>query len=529
MMSQPKTNVFSRQSLFNAVRGLSFPHRSDSTKNNQCYKHFPLESHHVGLLGKHSGIAGTPEEFHASLCDQIRSAKRRVYLASLYIGPAADPSKSPRESELLNALRQARQNNVDIKILLDLNRALRPIPKPKKIENENAKSTVTSAEACLRAIHTSIAPSTGGVSDPAQIFLLSALTSFWQSILPNPLNEVMGVFHIKAYIFDDNLILSGANLSEEYFVDRHDRYLSIQNGGNGLVDFYADLVNALCANSHAYTNEGVSPVSSTPKQLLESVAKVVMTSNHSGQSEPSLDLNENQTAIVAVAVPTFQAPYRFGTYNRLRYDGDAIQDLIRGASSYDACSCVLRLATAYLNPTNTFLTSCERLKRVHMLTAGQLSHGFKVQKKAGNKGKDWIPSAFREIASSITSKNITVWFYQRPNWTFHAKGLWLALSKGDCGAINQPASLLSLSDFVMRKEDDLFVATHGSGNFGARSEHRDFESNVVLFFPPMSPMAEIHKNEWNEMADCAADSFGNDTKQLSLSFKLLLPFLRSFF
>jgi CDP-diacylglycerol--glycerol-3-phosphate 3-phosphatidyltransferase len=35
-----------------------------------------------------------------------------------------------------------------------------------------------------------------------------------------PLREIFGVHHVKAYVFDDTTILSGANLSEDYFTDR---------------------------------------------------------------------------------------------------------------------------------------------------------------------------------------------------------------------------------------------------------------------------------------------------------------------
>ncbi len=39
----------------------------------------------------------------------------------------------------------------------------------------------------------------------------------------------MGTFHTKIYIFDNSVLISGANLSEEYFVSRKDRYLLIND------------------------------------------------------------------------------------------------------------------------------------------------------------------------------------------------------------------------------------------------------------------------------------------------------------
>ena len=72
--------------------------------------------------------------------------------------------------------------------------------------------------------------------------------------LPNPLNEIAGVFHIKLYLVDDQLLFSGANLSVEYFRDRMDRYLHLIQGGNGLVDFYAKFIEILCSHSNEYNN-----------------------------------------------------------------------------------------------------------------------------------------------------------------------------------------------------------------------------------------------------------------------------------
>lgn len=39
----------------------------------------------------------------------------------------------------------------------------------------------------------------------------------------------MGVCHVKAYIFDDDVIISGANLSNTYFTMRQDRYFIVRN------------------------------------------------------------------------------------------------------------------------------------------------------------------------------------------------------------------------------------------------------------------------------------------------------------
>ena len=43
-------------------------------------------------------------------------------------------------------------------------------------------------------------------------------------VLPPRMSEVVGVAHIKAYAFDNSVLLSGANLSNTYFSMRQDRY-----------------------------------------------------------------------------------------------------------------------------------------------------------------------------------------------------------------------------------------------------------------------------------------------------------------
>ena len=48
-------------------------------------------------------------------------------------------------------------------------------------------------------------------------------------LLPPRVSEVVGVCHLKAYIFDDDIMISGANLSNTYFSIRQDRYFIIRN------------------------------------------------------------------------------------------------------------------------------------------------------------------------------------------------------------------------------------------------------------------------------------------------------------
>lgn len=482
--------------------------RSSSSTKSLSLRCFPLHHHDV----QPSPV--TPSDFHLLLCDKIRTAKRRVTLASLYIGPAADPSYE-KEIQLLDALREASSRQVHVTILLDHNRALRPVP--------CKNGTITSAEACWKALMSS--PRRPDASN-FRIHLFSVLPDMLQRILPNPYNEVAGVFHIKAYIIDDELILSGANLSEEYFSDRVDRYLHVTQPD--LVQCYEDMVDALCQYAHAYsyhneTNHLEAPAISR-KQLVNSL-KALLTSD-SPDAALDTESKDASKSIVAYAVPTFQAPRHFhrGIYARdtLRSDEEALHALIEAtAHTHRQDGGVeARIATAYLNPTKLLLSALRCCEHSHFLTAGRVSHGFKPKPKAGNKGKDWIPTVFEYAAQQIRLNNVFVSYYQRPDWTFHSKGLWLT-------------SFTESENVRLPPDATVYAVTHGSGNFGYRSSIRDLESNLVLVFPPGSPVAHDHVREWNQLCEFAVtareEQKGSSPDGISAWIKLTFPIIRHFF
>ena len=264
-----------RQRLLDAARG-SFLGGESSAKR-RILRCFPLKERHFK-----SPSLSIPIDFHATLCSKICAADRRVYLASLYIGPAANPVASVKESELLRALQTTAAP--DIKILLDRNRALRPVP---VIEGE--ATTISSAEACFRVLEPKLRQNSLPVNS-AGVYLLTVLPAWQQLVLTNPYNEVAGVFHLKCYIVDDDIILTGANLSEEYFCDRTDRYLWITSDGDGrrhepededsvasdhtnsLVECYAALVEVLCRHAEPYTSStAMKYPPRTRQELLDSL------------------------------------------------------------------------------------------------------------------------------------------------------------------------------------------------------------------------------------------------------------------
>ena len=71
---------------------------------------------------------------------------------------------------------------------------------------------------------------------------------------------------------------------------------------------------------------------------------------------------------------------------------------------------------------------------VYILTAGTISHGFAPKRGTASKPngfidkiKDSIPDAFmtlvKQVAAAIIARGGKVFMYERPGWTFHAKGV----------------------------------------------------------------------------------------------------------
>ena len=71
----------------------------------------------------------------------------------------------------------------------------------------------------------------------------------------SPYREIFGVHHMKLHVFDDNLLVTGANLSEDYFTDRQDRCMIFMNC-QPLADYADDLIQVLTDCSYNVNDSG---------------------------------------------------------------------------------------------------------------------------------------------------------------------------------------------------------------------------------------------------------------------------------
>lgn len=169
---------------------------------------FPIDASKVRIILQ-------PNEFYRTLLEHCSQAKQRIVLASLYLG------QGTLEKALVDAMRQNLRQNAELKIniLLDFTRGTRG-----KINSKTMLMPLVqqSEQVSVSLYHT------------------PALRGLIKKLMPPRWNEVFGLQHMKIYLFDQTVIISGANLSNDYFTNRQDRYILIED--QRLSNFFAELV-----------------------------------------------------------------------------------------------------------------------------------------------------------------------------------------------------------------------------------------------------------------------------------------------
>ncbi|KAK0162344.1 hypothetical protein PV327_008689 [Microctonus hyperodae] len=396
---------------------------------------FPIDASKITIIHE-------PNLFYKNLLDKCRKAEERITLASLYLGTGE------LEEELVKAIEEsviASDGKVKVNILLDYMRGSRGKKNSRKmLEPLLKENCVDSCKICL--YHT---PKLRGVL---------------KTIIPNRFNELIGLQHMKVYIFDDSLIISGANLSNDYFTNRQDRYFLIEDCKE-LCDFYSKLIKRvsefsfrlLPGNKTSFDNDSnLHPLNSASNDFSRAVKSRIISLYYD-------EMNKNQRKSMInhnSSIDTWVFPLIQMGQLGISQDNEITLKLLKTAPS----GTTLRLATGYFNLTkeytNAILRDCKA--SCQLLTAHPTANGF-----FGAKGvAGGIPAAYTTIEKSFykrceklgLSERISLREYVRPGWTYHAKGLWYTLP-------NQKQPSLTLI---------------GSSNFGYRSVKRDLETQIAI-------------------------------------------------
>ncbi|XP_055786847.1 CDP-diacylglycerol--glycerol-3-phosphate 3-phosphatidyltransferase, mitochondrial-like isoform X2 [Salvelinus fontinalis] len=445
--------------------------------------------------GAHIHILTSPDQFYHTMKARIKTAKRRVVMASLYLGTG------PLEQELVDCMQEALKRSqegdnpdLQVSILLDYTRGSRG--------KTNSR--------------TMLLPLLKQYSSQMRVSLYHTpdLRGLLRLLVPQRFNETIGVQHIKAYLFDDDLIISGANLSDSYFTNRQDRYVLLENCGE-VADFFSDLVGAVGDVSlQLQTDNSVSMMygmvhpyrgnrdefSASARQHIMEVVNTAHARQHIAESERLVRESEGEEG---GKEDTWVFPLVQMKPLGIQVDEQVTQRLLTDAGP----GATVFLTSGYFNLTRAYMSLILGLGADYrILTASPEVNGFFGAK--GIAGE--IPAAYIHIARQFYSKvcqlgqqeRVHLHEYHRAQWTFHAKGLWYYLR----GQVRPCLTLI------------------GSPNFGYRSVHRDLEAQIAI----------VTENQEQEMlyqrsTEVSSSTFQQPDRHVKLWVKLLTPLIKNFF
>lgn len=174
----------------------------------------------------------SPAAFYRALLDGARTSRRRVRLCALYVGTGELERALARELAAAAARGSPGQPSPRVTVLLDRMRACRP----------DGPGGACSVDLLAPLVTQPDGEGAGGGVEVA-LFHPPALTGL-ALLLPPRVIEAMCVQHMKVFLFDDTVLLSGANLSTDYFTVRHDRYLRL-TAETHVADFFDALLDAV--------------------------------------------------------------------------------------------------------------------------------------------------------------------------------------------------------------------------------------------------------------------------------------------
>lgn len=452
-------------------------------------------------------IIQEPKTFFKFLRERILGAKKRIFLATLYIGKS--------EHELIAALRQALKGNplLEVSILTDALRGTREEPSP--------------SCASLLAILAAEFPSQVEI----RMYHTPNLTGFRKSMIPKRLNEGWGLQHMKLYGIDEEVIVSGANLSDDYFTNRQDRYHVFSS--KAITDYYARVHDAMCSMSFCLEPQGhlgsfqlVWPDANVCKSPLVDPVSFIQASKDLFEplSKPGDTGLAPQKTGVASVYPVLIIPEAVNT------ELPAIKAILDTSTRQVAS---VMFTAGYFNPdptvTNAVLRAARSGSQTTVLTASPWANGF-----FGSKGvSGMLPPAYTLLArrflqeaentapGAIALREWRLGTVGRPHgWTYHAKGIWLAYNSADSTgqAVGEGLAL-----------EQPLVTIIGSSNYTVRSYSLDTEVGAVVLTADPALKAR-YQAEMNNLLEHSrqvteADLKGGD-RRVSLAVRMAMWVVR---
>uniref|UniRef100_A0A8C5DLF2 CDP-diacylglycerol--glycerol-3-phosphate 3-phosphatidyltransferase n=1 Tax=Gouania willdenowi TaxID=441366 RepID=A0A8C5DLF2_GOUWI len=468
--------------------------------------HFQWMAEHVPAFrvpGTHVHILTSPDQFYQTMKARIKTAQRRVVMASLYLGTGQ------LEQELVDFLEEALQRSQEssrspelrVSVLLDYTRG--------------SRGQINS--------RTMLLPLLKRFTSQMRVSLYHTpdLRGLLRLLVPQRFNETIGVQHIKVYLFDDSVIISGANLSDSYFTNRQDRYVLLENC-KGVADFFCDLVEAvgdvslqLQPDDSVHMEEGmVHPYKGNRQEFSAAAKKRIMEVVNTAQARQQM-LNWSEESedegVSEGEDDTWVFPLVQMKPLGISVDEQVTQRLLTDV----APDSTVFLTSGYFNLTRAYMQLVLGAGASYrILTASPEVNGF-----FGAKGvAGAIPAAYVHIARQFYNQvcqlgqqqRVHLHEYHRSQWTFHAKGLWYYLQ-------GQPRPCLTLI---------------GSPNFGYRSVHRDLEAQIAIVTENEELQSQLQEEQqmlYQRSSEVSPSTFDRPDRYVKLWVKLVTPLIKNFF
>ncbi|KAM5358549.1 hypothetical protein ACJZ2D_015199 [Fusarium nematophilum] len=391
------------------------------------------------VRGDQIRIIRTPAEFYETLKDRIRNAQRRIFLSTLYIGKS--------ERELIDTLQEALRRNPELKlsILTDALRGTREAPNP--------------SSASLLA---PLVDEFGADRVEIRMYHTPNLTGLRKQYIPRRINEGWGLQHMKLYGVDDEIIMSGANLSTDYFTNRQDRYhlfssreitdhfWKIHSG----VTSFSFLVEPSPVDPSGFalswpkTNSAPSPLEK-PQTFIKRTTSTLQALMHPA-SKPTQEISDTRVYMLGQMSQVMKPD----TSTEL----PVITHILKTLASPSYSDSSWTFTAGYFNPapslTNLLLGTASSSNTV--ITASPEANGF--YKSKGVSGL--LPDAYTLLArrfvhrvhhqgrdADISLKEWRLGTVGQPGgWTYHAKGLWVTMP----GDGNPAMSIIGSSNYTKR-------------------------------------------------------------------------------
>lgn len=295
-----------------------------------------------------------------------------------------------------------------------------------------------------------------------------------KAILPKRINEGWGLQHMKLYGIDDEIIMSGANLSNDYFTNRQDRYHVFKS--KEITDYFGKLYRTICDLSYRVlpsdqaesgfetdwpsTNIQPAPLSDA-RGYIETATKALQPFTKSPSANAASDSDTYVYPLVQLT-PLLKPD----TSTEL----PALTGILRKLGNPEFAGSKWTFTAGYFNMTPEVRELLLRTKPASatVVAASPWANGF-----YGSKGvSGMLPAAYtllsRRFLDAVSreglSKQISVKEWRRGTvntpggWTYHAKGIWITLPG----------------------EDNPSISLVGSSNYTKRSYSLDLEANTLI-------------------------------------------------